>query len=312
MGGGSRNRLLIAATFVLIYFAGAVVIPAFNSIPVQLYLLGDLGITLLVSCGMLYMLIMNGLDLSVGATAGICSVAGAVLIQQGYPLWSAFFLVLIIGALIGTVNFVQIWFLRIHPFVATTLMMFVLRGVGLLIKQPNFDLVHPEIVQVARYSNQPQLLFLSPLWWLPLTALVVSWLIFRFTALPGAFLSAGRDRVTMRRIGMSAAACYWVAALSSSISASAAGWLYILSTASGHLSYGGRLEIEVITAAALSGFLFTRGRGEVLMLPVAAMTLSVLYIISVESGSSSVLNYNAMAALLMLVVYLVRDSRDDF
>src|SRR6478609_639071 len=58
-----------------------------------------------VSVGMTLILVIGGIDLSVGSVAGLCgSVLGVLVINAHMPFWEATVLCLVIGLVAGAVN----------------------------------------------------------------------------------------------------------------------------------------------------------------------------------------------------------------
>ncbi|MCI4125835.1 ABC transporter permease subunit, partial [Dickeya dianthicola] len=92
--------------------------------------------------GMTLVILTGGIDLSVGAVAGICGMVAGALLTNGIPLWGGntlflnvpevILVVSVLGMLIGLVNGVVITRLVVAPFICTLGMMYVARGVALL------------------------------------------------------------------------------------------------------------------------------------------------------------------------------------
>ena len=96
----------------------------------------------ILSIGMLLVILNGGIDLSVGSTLGLCGVVAGFLMQGitlkafgviAYPpVWVVAVLTCGLGALVGAINGVLIAYLRVPAFVATLGVMYVARGVALL------------------------------------------------------------------------------------------------------------------------------------------------------------------------------------
>ncbi|HCW98652.1 MAG TPA: sugar ABC transporter permease, partial [Pantoea sp.] len=92
--------------------------------------------------GMTLVILTGGIDLSVGAVAGICGMVAGALLTSGVPLWhgNTLFLnvpevilaVALFGVIIGLVNGAVITRLGVAPFICTLGMMYVARGAALL------------------------------------------------------------------------------------------------------------------------------------------------------------------------------------
>lgn len=96
----------------------------------------------LLAIGMLLVILNGGIDLSVGSTLGLSGVVAGFLMQgielpsAGIilypPVWAVVVLTVLLGAFVGAVNGVLIAFFRVPAFVATLGMLYVARGVALL------------------------------------------------------------------------------------------------------------------------------------------------------------------------------------
>src|ERR1700754_3333086 len=96
----------------------------------------------ILAVGMLLVILNGGIDLSVGSTLGLAGVIAGFL-MQGVPLttfgvvlfppvWVVAVLVCVLGAFVGLINGVLIARLKVPPFVATLGVMYMVRGVALL------------------------------------------------------------------------------------------------------------------------------------------------------------------------------------
>lgn len=96
----------------------------------------------LLSIGMLLVILTGGIDLSVGSTLGLCGVVAGFLMQGVTldafgvtlypPVWVVVLLTCAVGAFIGAINGVLIAYFKVPAFVATLGLLYVARGVALL------------------------------------------------------------------------------------------------------------------------------------------------------------------------------------
>lgn len=86
-----------------------------------------------VVAGMTLVLIIGGIDLSVGSVLGLCgAVLGVAMVNWGWPLWAAGLLGLGIGLVAGTLNGVVSVLLGIPSFIVTLGMLEIARGFAYL------------------------------------------------------------------------------------------------------------------------------------------------------------------------------------
>lgn len=96
----------------------------------------------ILSIGMLLVILNGGIDLSVGSILALCGVVAGAMMQgveldwAGVilypPVWAVVVLTVAVGAAVGALNGVLISMFKVPPFVATLGVMYVARGVALL------------------------------------------------------------------------------------------------------------------------------------------------------------------------------------
>jgi erythritol transport system permease protein len=143
----SLNKLLIEGRALV---ALAIIIVVFSSLspnflqPDNLILMTrHVAMNAILAIGMLMVILNGGIDLSVGSTVGLSGVVAGYLLQ-GYNLplldliafpsvWVVILISLAVGSLVGYVNGLLVARLNVAPFIATLGMLYVARGIALLI-----------------------------------------------------------------------------------------------------------------------------------------------------------------------------------
>lgn len=86
----------------------------------------------IIAVGMTLVIIINGIDLSVGSIVGLSAIVVTLLMQSGINVWAAILITLFLtGVLIGLWNGFWIAHYNIPPFIITLGMMTIARGVAL-------------------------------------------------------------------------------------------------------------------------------------------------------------------------------------
>src|SRR3569832_2417722 len=86
----------------------------------------------ILALGQTFVIITAGIDLSVGAIAGFCTVVIAMLLQAGVPVWLAILITLLVGLAVGIFHAFGITKMGLPPFIITLATLPSLRGIGLL------------------------------------------------------------------------------------------------------------------------------------------------------------------------------------
>jgi len=95
----------------------------------------------LIACGMTFVMVAGGFDLSVGSTTTVCSVV-TVLVLQGLadqPPWLAIGAAVVVtaaaGTALGAFNGISVAYVGVNPFVTTLSTMLVFRGIALILTE---------------------------------------------------------------------------------------------------------------------------------------------------------------------------------
>ncbi|MGG6894963.1 MULTISPECIES: ABC transporter permease [Rhizobium] len=131
------------------FFALIVIIAVFSFLSPNYFTLGNfltmsshVAIFGILAIGMLLVILNGGIDLSVGSTLGLAGCAAGFLMQGVTlsslgvilypPVWAVVVLTCAFGAVIGAVNGVLVAYLRVPAFVASLGVLYVARGIALL------------------------------------------------------------------------------------------------------------------------------------------------------------------------------------
>lgn len=131
---GNIRELGILIAFILIVAFLMVLSPAAFARPSNLInIVKQASINGILACGMMYVIISGGIDLSVGSTAALAGVMAAHFSHPGeYPLIVPFLMALAVGALVGLINGAGVAYGEIPPFIITLGSMTAVRGVSLI------------------------------------------------------------------------------------------------------------------------------------------------------------------------------------
>ena len=90
----------------------------------------------IIAVGMTLVILINGIDLSVGSIVGLSAITVTLLMQAGVNIWLAVFLTLLLsGVLVGLWNGFWIAHYNIPPFIITLGMMTIARGLALTLSK---------------------------------------------------------------------------------------------------------------------------------------------------------------------------------
>jgi erythritol transport system permease protein len=135
-----KGRALFALIAIIIVFS--VLSPNYFTVSNFLIMASHVAIYGILAIGMLLVILNGGIDLSVGSILALCGVVAGALMQGVtlqslsvilyLPVWAVVVVTCALGALIGGVNGVLIAWFRVPAFVTTLGVMYVARGIALL------------------------------------------------------------------------------------------------------------------------------------------------------------------------------------
>src|SRR5699024_5914142 len=138
-GEGIMKRIVKMHEFPIISFTLTVFIllsifsPNFLEVNNIKTIFSQINITGIVAIGMTMVILLGGIDLSVGSVIAVVSISVGLLMNNGMNIWLAILIGLIIGVLCGVINGLIITKLNIPDIIATLGTMYLFRGVAITI-----------------------------------------------------------------------------------------------------------------------------------------------------------------------------------
>ncbi|HEV7566883.1 MAG TPA: ABC transporter permease [Microbacteriaceae bacterium] len=220
-------------------------------------------------------IIMGGLDISVGSIAGLTSVTSAMIFTVAGPALGVAGAVLI-GVVCGLINGCIIVFGRVNPVIATLATLAAYKGVAQLVsdgRAQGYTGANPFFIFLARGTllGIPTLIVV-----LIVTAILVH-VGLRYTSIGRNIYAVGGNDIASRLAGININRYILGVYMMTGAVAAIAGMLITARTGSGQPVSGSEgLELESITAAALGGAALKGGKGTIMGTILAVILLGIL------------------------------------
>lgn len=293
----------------VIFFSGRLV-PNFYSATMLADTLRQAGEIGFIVMGMALVMIVGGIDLSVGSMFALTNFCALMLMHVlKWPVPLAVLGTLVCGALLGAVNGVLIGYLRLRAFLTTLITLIIFRSVYEILSLQYSTAIAGSIPEseVWDFLGNGTFLGLPAVAWayalaaigghLMLTRLRVGWHIM---AIGGSRRSAYNSGIAVRR---TVASCY----VASGILTAAGGCFFASRLATAGADIGVGMEVLVLTAAVLGGISLGGGRGSVTKALVG--TLVVLLITNGLTSMSVSGGLTRMVLASILITAAVIDVR---
>lgn len=259
----------------------------------------------IVAIGQAFVILIAGIDLSVGAVLALSSVLGVVLATQAeLPVWLAVFLALGTGALVGLINGLNVTLLRIPPLIATLAMMSITRGVAFLISGGRNIAPVPSIyvdIQSARLFGIPVVILFT------LLVGVLAHFVLMRTRFGREIYATGGNAVAARLAGIRTDRVIISAYVISGLCAALGGLMITARLEAGAATAGFGYELIVISAVVIGGVSLFGGEGRIAGVLLGVILLGLVQnavnLLNVPPNYDYVVSGVVIAAAAALDVY---------
>lgn len=118
---------------IVVYIIFSALAPNFNNLKNVSVIVEQIAINGIAAIGMTIVIMIGGMDLSVGSILALCGVTAAMMDNQNMPLPLIIAVTLIVGILAGTINGLIITRLKIPDIIVTLAMMNIYRGIAVIV-----------------------------------------------------------------------------------------------------------------------------------------------------------------------------------
>jgi ribose transport system permease protein len=303
VGRHAEENFILASLILLILFFGFSSDNFFSLITLTT-ILNQLPALTFVTVGMTLVLIVAGIDLSVGSVMGFCAaVVGVAAVTWGLPLWMACLMGLGAGLICGTVNGLLVAYFSLPSFIVTLGMLEMARGLGYLTTGS----------QTVYIGSQIQSLAL-PLPGIGVSAALISAIVLVIAAqfvltrtVLGRYLVAiGTNEQAARMSGIDPRPYRLMVLAVSGALAGIAGIFNAAYLGSADPNAGIGLELSAIAAAVIGGTSLMGGRGSIIGAFAGVLIIAVLQNGLAQIGVSEPTKRLITGAVIIIAVLIDR------
>jgi ribose transport system permease protein len=255
--GVALVALIVVFSFLSPYFATT---DNFTSI------LAQVSINTILAVGMTFVILIAGIDLSVGSVLALATVIGAKLLVSDLDPGASIPLTIVacvgVGALCGFFNgFVTEWW-RVPSFIVTLGMMSMARGASQVISN---NVTITGMPKVFKDFGNWQIFGLVPVYFIIAIAVVfIAWFVLRFTVFGRFIYAIGNNEEAVRLSGHNPRPYKISAFLICGLLAGLAGLVFLLRLKAGSPIAAVGWELTAIAAVIIGGTSFAGGKGSVI------------------------------------------------
>ena len=271
--GHVEQNFIVASLLLLILFFGFTTDNFFSAITFTT-ILNQLPALTVVTVGMTLVLIVAGIDLSVGSVLGLCAaVVGVLAVSLGLPLWIACLAGVAVGSLCGALNgFLVAWF-SLPAFIVTLGMLEMARGLAYVTTDSQTVYIGADIQAIALpmpYTG------VSPALLIAVLVVLAAHVVMTRTVLGRYLVAIGTNPGAAKMSGIDPRPYRMLVLVVSGALAGLAGIFNAAYLGSADPNAGIGLELSAIAAAVIGGTSLMGGRGSIIGAFAGVLIIAVL------------------------------------
>jgi len=252
----------------LLWLGMALASPHFLSEANILNIMRQVSISGIIAFGVLFTILIAGIDLAVGSVAALAGVVVAKLLVMGMPIWAAVVATIGLGAAIGMFNAFSVFRLGIPAFIVTLAGLQAYRGGALLVSDGMSITGLPrEFTAFAR----AEFLGIPSLFWVMVIVGIALHFLLKRTRTGRYLIAMGSNHESASRVGINISRMTYMAYTLSAALAALAGILLVSRLSVGTPTAAMAYELNAIAAAVVGGASLFGGRGTILGTFVGAL-----------------------------------------
>jgi len=245
---------------------------------------------ILIAVGLTFVILMGGIDLSVGAVIAFASVAGVMLVNAGWNPWLAAVMMVAMGAGFGAIAGALIHHFDVQPFIATLATMFLARGLASMLSTVPERLPADSALRLVNHSfkliDGPKVndLVITPGVIVAGLVVVVSVFVLHRTRFGRTVYAIGGSEQSAQMMGLPVGQTKVLAYVISGSLAGIAAVVYTSRLGAAQNITGIGWELDAIAATVIGGALLTGGAGFVLGSVVGALVIGLMTVLITRDG----------------------------
>ena len=300
---------VILILLLVLVLACSLLLPKFRTTNNIMNILRQASFTAIIAMGEFFVILTGQMDMSVSSIIGMISIffAGFV-VKMGLPIWLAILMVLAIAVVIGIVNGVLVVYGKMPSFIATLVVMNVVRGINYLYSRglpisglpEGFNFLGSGYVGIVPF---PVILMF-------IVALIL-YIVTAHTSVGRSFFAVGGNLEASKLSGINVKFIGILAFIFCAVLTGVGALGLTAKTLAGNVTLGDELLFDVMTIVVLGGTSLTGGRGRIFGVVIGALFLQVIGNAMVLLSINTYWQWVVKGAILIVVVLIDSNTKRD-
>lgn len=240
-----------------------------------LNVLRQISMNSILAFGMTFVIVSDGIDLSVASTVALAGVLASDLAHpgQGFPLILPIIVAIGIGAVVGVINGLIISRTGVPAFIVTLGLQQIARGISYIYTDGRSII---DVSDTYQYIGQGDFLGIPFPIYLLIGMLILSYILLQRTKFGRYVYAVGGNSMAAKVSGIKVAKVRTIVYIISGICAGIVGLILSSRTGSGAPNAGMSYELDAIAATVIGGTSMSGGKGTILGTLVGALIIGIL------------------------------------
>ena len=254
-----------------------------------------------VACGQTIIVLMQGTDLSIGASLNMVTVLWIVLMQMGVPMGVALTIAMSSAVAAGFLNGVIVTKLKLPPFIATLGMQNILNSIALILANGSSVYYKHTIFKVIA----KQAVFGLPIIiWVAVGCFLLTWVLLKRTRFGTRIIAMGGNPEALKVAGYSDHLATIQAFAYTGLMVGIGGFLLASRIESGNPIAGNGFEFNSVAAVLLGGTSMREGRGGIVGTIFGVLLIQILKNGLVMMSVSSIYQTAIIGSVVLFAIIL--------
>lgn len=254
--------------FLLIFIIIAIISPNFLTSSNLISITRQVAINAILACGMTFVILTGGIDLSVGSASALNATVIALLLKNNFPVIPTLIFSLILGCIIGAVNGFFVTKTKLPPIIVTLSMMEITRGTALLLTGGYPVSGYKADINFIGSGNVPL--------YIVILVFIIAWLFLTYTRSGRYIYAIGGNKEAVKLSGIHANKYELMAYIICGLTTAIAGIILVARTGSGQPNAADGFELNAIASVVLGGTSINGGYGHIYGTLIGAFTLGLI------------------------------------
>ncbi len=296
-----QKTLIIAVVGVALFLLGGSLVPNFLKAGNLLNVIRQSSVIAIAAVGMSQVIVIKGIDLSVGGNISFCGMVVGILFAHGVSVPVAILVALAVGVLLGLISGSLVAYLNVPAFVSTLVIGQITQGAAYLFNNGNSFGSFPD---AYKFIGNGSLLGIPISDYLMVIFVALGMIITLKLPIGTHIYGLGGNEQVLKNAGIRTDRIKLFVFMFSGFCAASAGVLLAAQLSTAHPTQGDNYQTDAIAACVIGGVSFVGGIGKISGIVIGVLMLRLIFVALPLVGMDQNLQYLIKGGIILVACAL--------